>query len=291
MTQIYVRVVDDETCPDQAIEIEAEEDGTLLLSNVNGQFPGACGLRYRNPETQAFRGVRLVEDVLYPPFEDGWGDTLFLVVPSKAADSASKRKIEESPIGKEPETKITKVEGVDVGDLIVLGLPYATTESEMKEYFTRFGEIDFCEVKLDPNTRRSRGFGFVRFKKDEDAKNVLSTSHRIQGRLCEVRLPRPKEELNVPKKLFVGRLPESTTEKTLMEYFAQFGEVTDVYIPKPFRHFGFVTFASGELAKKVLSQNHRISGSLLNITFAEPKSTAKGMGSGYAWGGIIVQNH
>jgi len=60
-------------------------------------------------------------------------------------DTASKRKIEESPTGKEPETKITKIEGV--GDLIVLGLPYRTTEPEMKQYFSQFGELDYCEVR------------------------------------------------------------------------------------------------------------------------------------------------
>jgi RNA recognition motif-containing protein len=63
---------------------------------------------------------------------------------SLSLDTASKRKIEESPTGKEPETKMTKVEGI--GDLIVLGLPFRTTEPEMKEYFSQFGEVDYCEV-------------------------------------------------------------------------------------------------------------------------------------------------
>ncbi|XP_020898405.1 TAR DNA-binding protein 43 [Exaiptasia diaphana] len=205
---------------------------------------------------------------------------MFIVVPSKI-DTASKRKIEESPTGKEPETKITKVEGI--GDLIVLGLPYRTTEPEMKAYFSQFGELDYCEVKMDPVAKRSRGFGFVRFLDDEHAKNVLSMSHRIQGRSCEVRLPRTREEMNVPKKIFVGRLPEGAAEKELQEYFGQFGELTDVYIPKPNRNFGFVTFSSGEIAQSVVHQNHRMRDNLLNVSFAEPKSNSmKAMtGGGY----------
>lgn len=79
----YVRVVEDESCPDQAIEIPTEPDGTLLLSNIQGQFPGACGLRYRSHDTNSLRGVRLAENVLYPPFEEGWGNLLFMIVPSK----------------------------------------------------------------------------------------------------------------------------------------------------------------------------------------------------------------
>ena len=80
----------------------------------------------------------------------------------------------------------------------------------------------------------------------------------------------------MPKKLFVGRLPDATVESDLLEYFKQFGEVIDVYIPKPMRGISFVTFASGEVAQKVQSQNHRLGGNLLNVSFAEPKSSGKG---------------
>lgn len=76
----------------------------------------------------------------------------------------------------------------------------------------------------------------------------------------------------MPKKLFVGRLPDSTNEEDLLGYFSKFGEVIDVYIPKPMRGISFVTFASGEVAKKVQSQNHRLGQNLLNVNFAEPKS-------------------
>lgn len=84
MTQ-YVRVVEDESYPDQAIEIPTEPDKTLLLANIQGQFPGACGLRYRSHDTNSLRAVRLAENVLYPPFDDGWGAILFTVVPSKVS--------------------------------------------------------------------------------------------------------------------------------------------------------------------------------------------------------------
>lgn len=96
-----------------------------------------------------------------------------------------------------------------------------------------------------------------------------------------------QEEMNVPKKLFVGRLPEGAAEKELQEYFGQFGELTDVYIPKPNRNFGFVTFSSGEAAQTVIRQNHRIRDTLLNVSFAEPKANsmrAAASSSGYPMG-------
>lgn len=51
----YIQVSEEEQ--DEPIELPSEEDGSLLLSTVAAQFPGACGLKYRNPETGNFRGV------------------------------------------------------------------------------------------------------------------------------------------------------------------------------------------------------------------------------------------
>ena len=39
------------------------------------------------------------------------------------------------------------------------------------------------------------------------------------------------------------------TADDLREYFSKFGEVTDVFIPKPFRAFAFVTFLDPEVAQ------------------------------------------
>lgn len=99
-----------------------------------------------------------------------------------------------------------------------------------------------------------------------------------------------QEEVNVPKKLFIGRLPEGTTETELQDYFGQFGELTDVYIPRPNRNFGFVTFSSSDAAQTVVNQNHSIRDSLLNVSFAEPKATnpIKMMGGSSHGGGYNV---
>lgn len=95
-----------------------------------------------------------------------------------------------------------------------------------------------------------------------------------------------QEEMNVPKKLFIGRLPEGTLEKELEDYFVQFGELTDVYIPRPNRNFGFVTYSSSDVAQSVVNQNHQFRDSLLNVSFAEPKATnpMKMMGGGHHGG-------
>ncbi len=73
----------------------------------------------------------------------------------------------------------------------------------------------------------------------------------------------------------MGRLANGTTQDDLRNYFEIFGELTDVYIPKPFRAFGFVTFASSESVKRVMGSNHVVNGAQLNMTFAEPKGHSR----------------
>ena len=73
----YIQVTDDEN--EEAVEIPSEEDGTLLLSTLAGQFPNACGLKYRNPQTGNFRGIRLSDNKLHPP-DNSWKNYVYLVV-------------------------------------------------------------------------------------------------------------------------------------------------------------------------------------------------------------------
>ena len=76
MAEIYIRVAEEEN--EEPMEIPSEDDGTVLLSTVSAQFPGACGLRFRSPVSQCMRGVRLVEGLLHAP-ETGWGNLVYVV--------------------------------------------------------------------------------------------------------------------------------------------------------------------------------------------------------------------
>ena len=75
---VYIRVADEDN-PKDSIDIPSEDDGTLLLTTLQAQFPGSTGLRYKNSETGSWRGLRISEGVMCPPPE-GWMDTLFYVV-------------------------------------------------------------------------------------------------------------------------------------------------------------------------------------------------------------------
>lgn len=74
-------------------------------------------------------------------------------------------------------------------------------------------------------------------------------------------------------KVFVGRCTEAITADDLRLYFSQFGEVTDVFIPKPFRAFAFVSFANPRVAKLLCDDgdDHIIHGASVYVSSAAPK--------------------
>ncbi|XP_059144395.1 TAR DNA-binding protein 43-like isoform X2 [Physella acuta] len=282
----YIQVVEDEN--DEPVEIPSEPDGTLLLTTLSAQFPGACGLKYRNPESGAFRGIRLVEGVLHPP--DGvWGSFQYLAVFPKE----NKRKGEDG--FDNPAAKTKRLENQKCSDLIVLGLPWKSTEDDLTKYFQQFGELILVQVKRDPKSGQSKGFGFIRFVNYESQVKCCAQRHMIDGRWCDVTIPNSKEGSNqmMNRKVFIGRVTEDISAEDLRNYFSKFGEVVDVFIPKPYRAFAFVTFADAETAQALCGEDHIIKGASVHVSSAAPKSFDKGSerkgfgqgGGGYNQGG------
>lgn len=159
-------------------------------------------------------------------------------------------------------------------DLIVLGLPWKTSEQDLKDYFGTFGEVIMVQVKRDAKTGNSKGFGFVRFTEYEVQEKVVSQRHMIDGRWCDCKLPNSKQGPDEPmrsRKVFVGRCTEDMTTDDLRQFFIQYGEVTDVFIPKPFRAFSFVTFSDDQVAQALCGEDLIIKGVSVHISNAEPK--------------------
>ena len=57
--------------------------------------------------------------------------------------------------------------------LFVGGLPWATTNDDLKDLFSQAGAVASATVITDRMTGRSRGFGFVEFENDADADSAL----------------------------------------------------------------------------------------------------------------------
>ena len=77
------------------------------------------------------------------------------------------------------------------------------------------------------------------------------------------------------RKIFVGRCSEEISTEDLRCYFCKFGEVVDVFIPKPFRAFAFVTFADADVVQPLCGDDHIIKGTSVHISNASPKSSER----------------
>ena len=68
--------------------------------------------------------------------------------------------------------------------LFVGGLSWGMTDEGLKQAFAPYGDITEAKVITDRDTGRSRGFGFVTFARDEDAKTAISKMHgtNLDGR-------------------------------------------------------------------------------------------------------------
>ncbi|ETB63726.1 TPA: RNA-binding protein [Candidatus Nomurabacteria bacterium] len=79
--------------------------------------------------------------------------------------------------------------------LYVGGLPYKTTNDELKAHFSAAGEVSSATIIMDKMTNRSKGFGFVEFDNDTDADNAISmfNGKDFEGRNLTVNEARPME--------------------------------------------------------------------------------------------------
>jgi len=284
----YVKVVKSET--EEPVELPTEDDGTLLLSTLAAQFTGTLGLRYRNPDTNSMRGIRLVDGRLHPPEGGSWGEYLyFTTYPSDSSTGDRKRKAVEDNSLEELSQKSKKCDNsIKTTDLLILGMPYKCTEEDVRQYFSQFGSLLMVQVKRDVMTGRSKGFGFVRFADYEFQLKCLSQNHVLDGRTLEIKIPASKDGIlpQMSRKIFVGRLTEDLTTDDLREFFSKFGEVVDVYIPKPFRGFAFVTFNDPRAARQVCGEDYVIKGASVHCSSAAAKGTSPGMSNNYgSYGG------
>lgn len=73
----FVQVSETNDGDKEVVDLPLEKDGTLLLSTLRAQYPDACGLKYVALDNGRTRALRLADDKLHPPTDDGWGDIVY----------------------------------------------------------------------------------------------------------------------------------------------------------------------------------------------------------------------
>jgi cold-inducible RNA-binding protein len=80
--------------------------------------------------------------------------------------------------------------------LFVGGLPYATTDEELRSHFAQAGNVVSAQIVMDRMTGRSKGFGFVEMESDDEATKAIEMFNGTDfgGRSLAVNEARPKTD-------------------------------------------------------------------------------------------------
>ena len=79
--------------------------------------------------------------------------------------------------------------------IYVGNLSYTTSETELNDLFTQFGEVGSAKIITDRYTGRSRGFAFVEMPNRDEGQTAISelNGSEVRGRNIKVSEARPKK--------------------------------------------------------------------------------------------------
>uniref|UniRef100_A0A2I2Z6F2 RRM domain-containing protein n=1 Tax=Gorilla gorilla gorilla TaxID=9595 RepID=A0A2I2Z6F2_GORGO len=127
-------------------------------------------------------------------------------------------------------------------------------DESLRSHFEQWGMLRNCMVMRDPNTKRSRGFGFVTCATVEEVDAAMNARPcKVVGRTVEPKRAVSRED---------SQRPEDTEELHLRDYFEQYGKIevieimTDRSSGKK-RGFAFVTFDNHDSVDKTVIQKYR----------------------------------
>ena len=124
-------------------------------------------------------------------------------------------------------------------------MPKSCSQEALQAWAMQHGAVSNVEVKVDP-MGVSRGVGFVTFQDPSVAQNIVANkdNNSMDGKWIDCKLAMPPGSApaagakgagkgsidpNNPK-IFVGALPKSATDDSVMAYFGQFGAVREVTV-------------------------------------------------------------
>jgi len=164
-------------------------------------------------------------------------------------------------------------------NLYVKNFPSDWNEDKLKELVSPHGECTVCISKKEDGT--SKGFGFVNFKKHEDAKKALEAlagvkfgeeSLYVSRHRSKVERQKMAKDAYVKEKqarfqryqglnLYVKNLPSSCDDEKLRSLFEPFGTITSTKVmfskeDQKSKGFGFVCFEKKEMAEAAIKGMH-----------------------------------
>jgi RNA recognition motif-containing protein len=99
--------------------------------------------------------------------------------------------------GNDPQREFEVTQGGSMAKKLYVGnLSYNTHEEDLREAFSKIGEVLSATLIVDQTNGRSKGFGFVEMASDEDAEKAISSLNgtSLMDRTITVNEARPKTE-------------------------------------------------------------------------------------------------
>ncbi|KAF3404358.1 hypothetical protein DPV78_001924 [Talaromyces pinophilus] len=192
-------------------------------------------------------------------------------------------------------------------ELFVRSLPASATTEKLTEFFSQSYVLKHATVVIDPETKQSKGYGFVTFADIEDAQRALEEFNGadFEGRKIRVEVAQPRKreidekggrsvptaesarlkaertkqrEQTAPPRLIVRNLPWTIKDSDqLAALFRSFGKVKHAVVPKKGNvqaGFGFVVLRGRKNAEKALEavNGKEVDGRTLAVDWAVEKS-------------------
>lgn len=141
--------------------------------------------------------------------------------------------------------------------LFIGGLSWDTEEKDLREYFSKYGQVVDASIKYDAVSGNPRGFGFITFAFENSIDEVLRVaSHVIRNKPVD---PKRVNTRPICKKIFVGGIDSNMGEEDIKLYFSQFGNVKGIELPfdrqrNRRREFCFILFDTEEAVDNAVKE-------------------------------------
>ncbi|KAJ8317000.1 hypothetical protein KUTeg_004904 [Tegillarca granosa] len=152
---------------------------------------------------------------------------------------------------------------------------------QLREAFKVFGEISDCKIIRDPQTLKSKGYGFVSFVNKVDAETAIGNMNGqwLGSRPIRTNWATRKPPAPVPKEtkqlsydevysqssatnctVYCGGISNGLTEELMRKTFSQFGNIQEIRVFKD-KGYSFVRFANKEAATQAICS---VNGTMVN---------------------------
>ncbi|CAG9782418.1 unnamed protein product [Diatraea saccharalis] len=108
-------------------------------------------------------------------------------------------KYDQSEVSTQDERKRTKLNDAEDGlTVFIMNIPFSVDDDQLRQFVERFAPVSYALVCVDRLTEHSKGSGFVKFTKKEDADNFLALPAeqlRLEGQVLQVKPALNRESL------------------------------------------------------------------------------------------------